>query len=115
MQEEKQKINFEEFLEIEKKLEIKYGTIKFAERINKKMLKLTVDFDEEYLRTVVTNIGNKVDDENILVGYQFPFITNLAPAVVSGFESTAMIMIVEDEEGAIQWPTNSFNEGSKLF
>lgn len=111
----KEKIEFTEFLEIEKKLEIKYGTIKLAERINKKMLKLTVDFDEENLRTVVTNIGNKVEDENMFAELQFPFITNLAPATISGFESQAMIMIVEDEEGKIQWPTKCFKEGSKLF
>jgi tRNA-binding EMAP/Myf-like protein len=115
MQEEKEKIQFDEFLEIEKKLEIKYGTIKFVERINKKMLKLTVDLNEEYLRTVVTNIGAKVDRDDYLVGCQFPFITNLAPAVISGFESTAMIMIVEDENGKIQWPTRNFEDGSKLF
>ncbi len=111
----KEEISFEEYQKIEKKLEIKYGTIRVSERINKKMLKLTVDFDEENLRTVVTNIGGKVEDESFLVGYQFPFITNLAPAVISGFESQAMIMVVEDEDGKIQWPTKSFKEGSKLF
>jgi tRNA-binding EMAP/Myf-like protein len=113
----KDKITFEEFLNIEKKLEIKYGTIKLVERINKKMLKLTVDFNEEYLRTVITNIGARVDSDNHLIGYQFPFITNLTPATISGYESTAMIMIVEDENGNIQWPTNvdKFEDGSILF
>jgi len=111
----KDKITFDEFLEIEKKLEIKYGTIVVSERINKKMLKLSVDFGEENFRTVVTNIGGKIEDESTLVGYQFPFITNLAPATISGFESQAMIMIVEDDDGKIQWPSKSFKEGSKLF
>lgn len=111
----KDKINFEEYTKLEKKLEIKYGTIKFADRINNKMLKLTVDFDEENLRTVVTNIGKKVENVEILIGYQFPFVTNLEPAMISGFMSEAMIMVVEDEEENIQWPSKSFKEGSKLL
>lgn len=111
----KEKIEFTEFLEIEKKLEIKYGTIRVSERINKRMLKLTVDLGEENPRTVVTNIGGKVDDESFLVGCQFPFITNLAPAVISGFESTAMIMIVETDDETILWPDSTYPDGAKLF
>jgi len=110
----KDKIEFSEFLEIDKKLEIKYGTIKAIERINKKMLKLSVDFAEDSLRTVVTNIGTKVDRDEYLVGIQFPFITNLAPAVISGFESTAMIMVIETS-GKILWPDSNFPDGAKLF
>lgn len=110
----KEKIEFAEFLEIEKKLEIKYGTIRIAERINNKMLKLSVDFGEDSLRTVVTNIGKKVFNINMLVGRQFPFITNLAPAVISGFESTAMIMVI-DTDGKILWPDSNFPDGAKLF
>ena len=111
----KEEIEFTEFLEIEKKLEIKYGTIEASERINKKMLKLSVDFGEENLRTVVTNIGGKIEDESNLVGYQFPFITNLASAIISGFESTAMIMIVETDDNTILWPDSNFPNGTKLL
>jgi len=111
----KEKIEFSEFIEIEKKLEIKYGTIKNMDRINKKMLRLTVDFAEERLRTVITNIGAKVDSDDFLIGSQFPFITNLAPAIISGFESTAMIMIIETEDGTILWPDSNFPDGAKLF
>lgn len=110
----KEKIDFEEFLEIEKKLEIKYGTIKEVQRINKKMLKLSVDFGEEELRTVVTNIGKKAS-EDMLISGQFPFITNLKPAIISGYESTAMIMLAEDENKNIQWPTDGFKEGSIML
>lgn len=111
----KEKIEFAELLEIEKRLEIKYGTIKEVDRINKKMLKLSVDFAEDSLRTVVTNIGGKVEDESHLVGFQFPFITNLAPAIISGFESQAMIMIVESHVGEIVWQNTNYPIGSKLF
>jgi len=111
----KEEISFEEYQKIEKKLEIKYGTVKSVERINKKMLKLSVDFAEESLRTVVTNIGARVDRDEYLVGTQFPFITNLAPAMISGFESQAMIMIVEGGDGEIVWQNTDYPTGSKLF
>lgn len=111
----KEKIEFAEFMNINSRLEIRYGTIKASERINKKMLKLSVDFAEDSLRTVVTNIGNKVEDESILVGYQFPFITNVAPAVISGFESQAVIMVVEGSDGEIIWQNTDYPIGSKLF
>lgn len=113
----KDKIEFSEFLEIEKKLEIKYGTITEVEKMEKsdKMLKLTVDFGEEVPRTVMTNIGNKLDRTHYLVDMQFPFVTNLAPAKIMGIESTAMIMIVENEDGQIIWPKIGYPNGAKLF
>lgn len=119
----KQQITFEQFLEIEKNLEIKMGTIIQVERINNKMLKLTVDLGEETPRTVVTNIGKKVREipettEQDLVGHQFPFVTNLAPAVISGAGSEAMIMVAE-KDNKIQLPAFSkapvFAPGAKLF
>lgn len=113
----KDKIEFSEFLEIEKKLEIKYGTITGVEKMEKsdKMLKLTVDFGEEFQRTVMTNIGNRLDMTDYLIGLQFPFITNLAPAKIMGVESTAMIMIVEGDDGQILWPKIGYPNGAKLF
>jgi methionine--tRNA ligase beta chain len=89
----KPKIEFEEFLEIEKRLEIKIGAILSAERMPKseKMLKLSVFFGGEEC-TVMTNIGNKIDPDT-LKGRKFPFITNLKPIKIMGVESVAMIMI----------------------
>ncbi|MEK6828790.1 MAG: methionine--tRNA ligase subunit beta [Nanoarchaeota archaeon] len=112
----KEQIDFNEFLEIEKKLEIRYGTIVEVEKMEKsdKMLKLLVDFGTEK-RTVMTNIGNRLDRTSFLVGIQFPFIMNLKPANIMGVESSAMIMICEDEEGKIQWPAIGFKNGSKLL
>jgi methionyl-tRNA synthetase len=88
----KEKISFAEFLDIEKKIEIKLGRVETAERVkkSKKLLVLTVDFGEESLRQVVTNIGDQVEPESLVM--QFPFVTNLEPATIMGLESTAMIM-----------------------
>jgi methionyl-tRNA synthetase len=94
----KEQIGIEEFIEIEKKLEIKWGRIADVERVpkSKKMLKLEVLFSsgttEPETRTVLTNIGDKVEDEQSLRWLTFPFVTNLKPASIMGIESTAMIM-----------------------
>lgn len=112
----KEQIEFDEFLEIEKKLEIRYGTIREVEKMENsdKMLKLQVDFGDE-TRTVMTNIGNRVNAPQYLVGYQFPFITNLKPAKIMGVESTAMIMIVENEHGNIIFQKTHYPNGVQLF
>jgi methionyl-tRNA synthetase len=101
----KEKIEFTEFLEIEKKLEIKIGRIVSVTDIPKsdKLLKLEVDFGEETPRIVVTNIKQYIGDSQecveVLTGLSFPFITNLKPAKMMGIESTAMIMPGEIERG----------------
>jgi len=58
-------IEFSEFLEIQKKLEIKVGQIVNVEDVPKsnKLIKLTVDFGTE-TRTVVTNIKPILNSED---------------------------------------------------
>jgi methionyl-tRNA synthetase len=111
----KSKINFAEFLEIEKKLEIKVGRITVVQEVpkSKKLLQLTVDFDEENLRTVVTNIKEHVTEAD-LINKKFAFITNLEPVTMMGIVSEAMIMPGEIETGYL---VNIHNgpEGSKLL
>ncbi len=110
----KNKITFDEFLEIETKLEIKIGMIRSIELMPKsdKMLKLEVSFGDNDRRTVMTNIGNRVDIDN-LEGAQLPFITNLEPAKIMGVMSEAMIMIAENDEGELQF--EQFSNGAKLL
>jgi len=103
----KEKIEFSEFLEIEKKLEIKVGRIEKVERMkgSDKMLKLSVNLGANEFDTVMTNIGNRQglseegEAEKMLTGIELPFVTNLKPAKMMGVESTAMIMVptVSDE------------------
>ena len=110
----KDKIEFSEFLEIEKKLEIRYGTITEIEKMegSDKMLKLQVNFGDE-TRIVMTNIGNRIPSSDYILGEQFPFIMNLKPAKMMGVESTAMIMIAEDSDGELQ--PRVITNGSKLL
>jgi len=90
----KKKINIETYLQLEKQLEIKLGTIQSVERMpnSDKMLKLTVFFSEGDERTVMTNIGNRLENVNDLMFITLPFITNLEPVRIMGVESSAMIM-----------------------
>lgn len=121
----KELIEFSEFLEIQKKLEIKVGQIVNVEDIPKsnKLIKLTVDFGTE-TRTVVTNIKPLLNSEDsqvqanfrgtlgmavsmdglghrALLNKKMSFITNLKPVTMMGIESTAMIMPGEIEKGFV--------------
>jgi len=111
----KEKIDFGTFMELSEKLEIKVGMIRSVERVPKsdKMLELQVSFGDADRRTVMTNIGNRIDDIQELEGIQLPFITNLEPAKIMGVMSEAMIMIAENEEGELEF--EKFTNGAKLL
>jgi methionyl-tRNA synthetase len=98
----KDQLEFSEFLEIEKKLEIKWGTITEVERVPKseKLLKMKVSFGEDQ-RIVVTNLGQFLSDEKEMVFQKFPFVTNLKPTKIMGIESTAMIMVSTSPNGEL--------------
>jgi len=118
----KEKIEFKEFLEIEKKLEIKMGRIEGVQRMegSDKMLKLSVNLGEEDLVTVMTNIGNTPGlsdngEEDKLNLKLFPFITNLKPAKMMGVESHAMIMVTSAEDGTIEGVSVPASPGAKIL
>ena len=112
----KEQITFDQFLEIEKKLEIKMGHVIGAERVakSKKLIKLIVDFasDEKDRKTVVTNLGDKFESEAFYLK-MIPFITNLAPTSMMGIESQAMIVVAEGTDGLIYF--DNYPIGSKLL
>lgn len=114
----KDKINFNEFIEIEKKLDIRIGQIVTAERVPKsdKLLKLTVKFGDEddELKTVVTNIGSTITPE-FLVDLTMPFVVNLEPVKMMGITSEAMIVVGTNLYGQMQVGLDYFGVGTKLF
>lgn len=77
-----------------KKVEITVGEIVSVERIegSEKLLKLKVNFGEESPRQVLSGIAAYFEDPQVLVGKRYPFVTNLAPRVMMGLESQAMIL-----------------------
>ena len=80
-------------------LEIKIGTILEVAVVpeSDKLLKLTVDVGEETPRQIVSGIRTFFEDPQVLVGRQCPFLTNLAPRTIRGFESQGMILAAGDE------------------
>jgi methionyl-tRNA synthetase len=96
-----------------KKVEITVGEILSVERIegSDKLLKLSVNFGpkpsvkaegdaeqpeggtaEQDIRQVLSGIGPYFEDIQTLVGKRYPFVTNLAPRMMMGLESQAMIL-----------------------
>jgi len=114
MENTKQQIDFNEFLEIEKKLEIKYGKITSVEDVPKsdKLIKLMVDFGDGDIRSVVTNIKPRLAVPSSLVGQGSFFVTNLKTVKMMGIDSQAMILPAE-YDGNLLWPLTM--RGSKLI
>lgn len=114
----KKEIDYQEFLSIEEKLDIRIGQIVSAERISKsdKLLKLGVIFgiDEEDGKTVVTNIGSTVEPESLL-DLTMPFIVNLKPSKMMGITSEAMIVVGTGGAGQMQVGLDYFGVGTKLL
>ena len=83
-----------------KKVEIHVGEILSAETIEKsdKLLKLRVGFGELGERQVLSGIAAFYPDPSALVGKRVPFVTNLAPRMMMGLESQAMILATGGDE-----------------
>jgi methionyl-tRNA synthetase len=93
----KPRINIEEF----SKIEVSIGTVRFAERVPEtdKLLRLTVDFNEEGgPRQIVSGIAAYVSEPESLVGRQLAFVTNLEPRTIRGLESNGMLFAVGSDE-----------------
>ena len=98
------------------KVEMRIGQILSAEKIegSDKLLKLAVDFGEEKPRQVLSGIAKLVEMEEI-IGKKFPFVTNLAPRMMMGMESQAMILAGSDGgDLALLNPSKDLPNGTKL-
>lgn len=98
------------------KVEIKVGEVLTCEIVEgaDKLYRLSVDFGEVKPRQILSGIRESVTIDEI-VGKQFPFVTNLAPRMLRGFESQGMILAGSDENGlALFNPTKKLKNGTKL-
>ena len=110
--EELKHITIDDFI----KVEMRIGQILSAEKIegSDKLLKLSVDFGEDQPRQVLSGIAKMVEIEEI-VGKKFPFVTNLAPRMMMGMESQAMILAGSAGETlALLNPSKDLPNGTKL-
>jgi tRNA-binding EMAP/Myf-like protein len=114
-----------------KKVEITVGEIMSAERIegSDKLLKLKVNFglkpsegsaDQseagvgEDIRQVLSGIAAYFPDPSELVGKRVAFATNLAPRMMMGLESQAMILASGGGEEPLSLLTSTAAPGSKI-
>ena len=105
------------------KLDIRIGEIKTVEIVEgaDKLLKLTVDVGEvaedgtpHYLQ-IVSGIRTYFEDPQTLVGRKCPFLVNLEPRVIRGFESQGMILAASTDEGfALLHPHSDLPPGAKV-
>ncbi|NCS99196.1 methionine--tRNA ligase subunit beta [Candidatus Parcubacteria bacterium] len=91
------KISYDDF----KKVKIKVGEILSAEKIEEadRLLKLKVKFGEDE-RQIISGISEYYPDPQELVGKKVPFVTNLEPRKIMGYESNGMIMAALDRENS---------------
>ncbi|MDO8556980.1 MAG: methionine--tRNA ligase subunit beta [Candidatus Jorgensenbacteria bacterium] len=84
-----------------KKIELKTGVIKEAERVegSDKLMKLLVDLGEENPRQILAGIGKAYEPEK-LIGRQIIVVANLEPRKLMGLESNGMLLAASDENGA---------------
>ena len=105
-------IQFDDFA----KIDLKVGTILFAEKVEKadKLLKLSVDLGSE-TRTIVSGIALHFNSEDI-IGKQVVVVANLAPRKMRGIESQGMILMAEDKEGKLHFvnPDTLIDTGSNV-
>ncbi|MFY0654330.1 MAG: methionine--tRNA ligase [Cyclobacteriaceae bacterium] len=95
---QKEEIAFDDFL----KMDMRIGTILEAEPVPKsnKLLKFLVDTGMDK-RTILSGIAKHYSPEE-MIGKQVTILTNLAPRKIMGIESQGMILMAENEDGALK-------------
>lgn len=90
-------ITFDDF----KKVELKIGTVKEAERVegSEKLLKLQVDLGIE-TRQILAGVG-KVYAPEAMINRQIVIVVNLEPRQMMGLESQGMLLAASSEAGPI--------------
>ena len=106
------------------KVEIRIGEIHGVEVVEgaDKLLKLTVNVGDGVdadgnivFRQILSGIRTYFEDPQVLVGKKFPFVVNLEPRVIRGFESQGMILAASHEDTlALLAPSTDIPPGTKI-
>lgn len=98
------------------KMDLRTGTIISAEKVEKadKLLQLKVDLGFE-TRTIVSGIAQHFSPEEI-IGKQVVVVANLAPRKLKGIMSHGMLLMAEDNNGALHFiqPEGAITPGSTV-
>lgn len=99
------------------KLEIRIGTITEVSVVEDadKLLRLLVDTGEPAPRQIISGIREYFNDPQELVGKQCPFLTNLEPRTIRGYESQGMILAASHEDVlALLVPHQALPSGTRV-
>ena len=109
---QKDLVNFDDFTQ----MYFRVGTILSAEKMPKadKLLVLKVDVGLDQ-RTIVSGIAEHFKPEEI-IGKQVCVLLNLAPRKIRGTESQGMILMAEQEDGALCFlsPDQAIKSGATI-
>lgn len=108
-----EKIDYETF----SKIDVRIGTVVSAEIIPEadRLIKLLVDLGEENPRQIISGIREFIEGPGELVGQQFPFVFNLEPRKIKGYESDGMIFAAGDADTfTFLSPTKKVPVGTRL-
>lgn len=103
-------ISIEDF----KKLDIRIGKVISAERISDsdKLVRMIVSFGAEE-RQILAGIAEYVADPSTLVGKEMPFVVNLEPRKMRGFESQGMMLAaISSDAPVLLHPAEDIPPGS---
>ena len=80
--------------------QLRVGIVLTAEPVpkSKKLLRLTIDLNEDQPRQILSGIAETVAPAD-LIGKQVLVIANLPPRLMMGMESRGMLLVAEDAEG----------------
>lgn len=98
------------------KIEIRLGTVLSVDAVEgaDKLYILKVDFGEQSPRQILSGIREYVEADALL-GKQFPFVTNLPPRTLRGYESQGMILAANAGETlALLNPSTNLPNGTRL-
>lgn len=106
-------VSYDDFAQLEIKIGVitSVGVVENAD----KLLKLTVDVGETEPRQIISGIREYFEDPEFLIGKQCPFITNLEPRTIRGYESQGMILAGNaGDTFALLIPHNELPAGTKI-
>ncbi|MCF7815885.1 MAG: hypothetical protein K9M10_04135 [Candidatus Pacebacteria bacterium] len=112
-------INYDDF----SKVEIRIGEIISVEIVENadKLLRCMVDVGDvdaegnSTPRQILSGIREYFEDPQVLVGKKFPYVVNLEPRTIRGFESQGMILAASHEDVlALLSPTSDVPSGTKI-
>ena len=95
MNEAKPLIKFDDF----SKVDMRIGCVESAEEIegSDKLIKMQVDFGDMGKRQILAGIKSHYAPAD-LIGKKFPFVVNIEPRTMMGYESQGMILAADFED-----------------